>query len=132
MHSVRVGTLFFLSSALSCVAQPPPPKINAGSDESVLAKQAANPTAPLKLFNLREVYASSLYGVPGSGNAFVFQPVNPVPGVGARKPVPSHGELHDQRPEGRGLDNVSFFDLVAFNAKWGRWGVGPAVQLLPN
>ncbi len=35
-------------------------------------------------------------------------------------------------PSGRGLDNVSVFDLIVFNRKWGRWGVGPLVQFLPN
>ncbi len=35
-------------------------------------------------------------------------------------------------PGGRGLDSVSIFDLIVFNQKWGRWGVGPLVQFLPN
>ena len=97
-----------------------------------LAQQAADPTAPLMAFNFKIVNTPSFYGVPGSGNAFVFQPVVPFKAWGLAHLLRTTVTYTIDGPGGTGLDNVSVFDLMTFNKKWGRWGVGPLVSFSAN
>lgn len=123
-----------------------------GASEAGLAQQAADPTAPLMAFNFKLEYVPTFYRLTGSGTDFLFQPVIPFrvwkqnnllrvtvnyditgpqeqgpddTGVGGdNPPANSNGQ--------QGLANVVIFDLIVFNKQWGRWGVGPLVQFIPN
>lgn len=35
-------------------------------------------------------------------------------------------------PDGAGLGDVQLFDLIVFEADWGRWGIGPSLRLKPS
>jgi len=117
-----------LICALWCTAQTAPPK-PAGDD---LAQQAADPTAPLMAFTLKNQTTTSYYGVPGSGNAFGFQPVIPFRAWNLSHLLRTTVTYDIDGPGGRGLNSVAIFDLIVFPKAWGRWGVGPLVQLSPD
>jgi hypothetical protein len=120
-----------LSFAFALLAQTPtPPPAPPGASE--LAQQAADPTSPLMAFNLKDEFVNNLYGRPGSANAFVFQPVIPFRAFKLSHLLRTTVNYSTNGPGGRGLDNISIFDLIVFNKKWGRWGVGPLVQFLPD
>ena len=118
-----------LSLALPCFAQQAPPA-PAGSED--LAQQAADPTAPLMAFNLKYELVPSFYGLQDTGHAFGFQPVIPFRVWKQNNLLRVTVGYGIAGPGNRGLDSVSVFDLIVFNQKWGRWGVGPLVQFLPN
>ncbi len=117
----------------SCLGQnaPAAPASNTSGGES-LAQQAADPTAPLMVFNLKEEYYPSFYGYHGSGNDFVFQPVIPFNAWGQANLLRATVNYNINGPGGSTLNNVSIFDLLVFNKKWGRWGFGPLVQFMPS
>ena len=123
---------FFLAISIPCLAQKATSNsapVPSGPD---LAQQAADPTSPLMAFNFKEEYYPSFYGVPQSGNDFVFQPVIPFNAWKQPNLLRATVNYNINGPAGRGLNNVSIFDLLVFNAKWGRWGFGPLVQFVPN
>ena len=109
-----------------------------------LAQQAADPTAPLMAFNFKAEYKPSYYGLPGSGNDFLFQPVIPFAAwhkpnllratisYNISGPFPTDLDSDDTSNRNRGLDSASVFDLLVFNKQWGRWGFGPLVNFAPN
>jgi hypothetical protein len=35
-------------------------------------------------------------------------------------------------PNGAGLGDIQIYDLVVFEERWGRWGVGPSIRLIPD
>jgi len=115
-------------AALLCSAQTVPPAA-AGGD---LAQQAADPTAPLMAFTLKNQTTASYYGVPGSGNSFGFQPAIPFRAWNVSHLLRTTVSYDIDGPGGRGLNSVSIFDLIVFSEKWGRWGVGPLMQFAPN
>src|SRR5208283_2337160 len=123
------ATLLFCCVLGSCWAQTPTPaKAPAGSGDEGLAQQAADPTAPLMAFNMKEEYYPSFYGYRGSGNDFVVQPVIPFMAWGQANLLRATVNYNINGPGGSALNNVSVFDLLVFNEKWGRWGFGPLVQ----
>jgi hypothetical protein len=106
------------------------------ADAQDLSSQATDPTASLMAFNFKGLW-SDFHGpdVPGERDErweFQFQPVIPFEALGhpniLRLTVPY--QLGGRGDEG--LQPVSLFDLVVFNEKWGRWGVGPVMTLDPT
>jgi hypothetical protein len=83
-------------------------------------------------FNIKNDFNPSFYGIRGSGNAIGFQPVIPFRAWGANHLLRTTVSYSTHGPSGRGLASVSIFDLIVFNESWGRWGVGPLVQFLPD
>ena len=110
----------------------PPAQATNTSDGEGLAQQAADPTAPLMAFNLKEEYYPSFYSYRGSGNDFVVQPVIPFMAWGQANLLRATVNYNINGPGGSTLNNVSVFDLLVFNKKWGRWGFGPLVQFAPS
>ena len=108
------------------------PQAQGSGGGSSLAQQAADPTAPLMAFNLKDDIKASYYGVPGSGHTFVFQPVIPFRVWGISNLLRATVNHAITGPAGRGLESVSVFDLLVFGTHWGRWGVGPLVEFLPR
>jgi hypothetical protein len=131
---MKIPFAFFPATLLCCVLSscwaqtPTPAKASAGSGEEGLAQQAADPTAPLMAFNMKEEYYPSFYGYRGSGNDFVVQPVIPFMAWGQANLLRATVNYNINGPGGSALNNVSVFDLLVFNEKWGRWGFGPLVQ----
>jgi hypothetical protein len=131
LNLLLVSVAFFIV-ARPCFSQTAPTASAPASGGPSLAQQAADPTAPLMAFNFKEEYYPSFYGLPASGNDFVFQPVIPFNAWGQPNLLRATVNYNISGPLGRGLSNVSIFDLIVFNEKWGRWGFGPLVQFLPS
>lgn len=123
---------FLVSFALPSLSQTTPPAATNASGDNGLAQQAADPTAPLMAFNMKEEYYPSFYGVHGTGNDFIFQPVIPFNAWGQANLLRATVNYNISGPGGSTLNNVSVFDLLVFNEKWGRWGFGPLVQFAPS
>jgi hypothetical protein len=126
-----------LSAALTCLGQTAPPAAptdtgTAAAPKRDLAQDAADPTAPLMAFNLKDSFTASYYGLPDSGHEFVFQPVIPFRAFKVNNLLRTTVNYNISGPTGRGFDNVSIFDLIVKGEKWGRWGAGPLVQFSPN
>ncbi len=119
-------------AAISFAQTPAPQAAATPGGENTLAQQAADPTAPLMAFNLKEEYSPNLYGMPGSNSDFLFQPVIPFEAWGVPNLLRATVNYNTSGFAGTGLNNVSIFDLIVFNEKWGRWGFGPLVQFVPN
>ncbi len=130
MKRILIAALL-MGSVLPMFAQTAPPK-PAAAGEGDLAQQAADPTAPLMAFNLKYQLTPSYYGLSGTGHAFGFQPVIPYRAWKLSHLLRTTVTYNIESPGGRGLESISVFDLIVFSEKWGRWGVGPLVQFLPN
>jgi len=131
MKSISAVVLFLIAGVV-CLAQAPAPQPADASGGEDLAQQAADPTAPLMAFNLKYELTPSYYGLPDTGHGFGFQPVIPFRAWKQSHLLRTTVSYDIEPPGGRGLDSVSVFDLIVFNKKWGRWGVGPLVQFMPN
>jgi opacity protein-like surface antigen len=102
-------------------------------DQAELARQATDPTASLMAFNFQGTYVGGYHGssIPGEADdafQFAFRPVIPLEFLGKpnilRLTIPYQtGGRGDE-----GFGPISLFDLVVFNEKWGRWGVGPVMS----
>jgi hypothetical protein len=120
--SVSLLALAALATSLSAPAD----------DNSELARKAADPTASLMSFNFRYNIVPSYYGVDDTGQALQFQPVIPFSAWGTSNILRATITYDTSGPAGSGLADVSIFDLVVFEKSWGRWGIGPVMQLLPD
>jgi hypothetical protein len=105
----------------------------AAEDNTELSRQATDPTASLMALNFQGIYVGDFYGagIPGQPDdrfTFQFRPVIPFTFLGhpniLRATVPY--QLDGRGDEGCGP--ISLFDLVVFNEKWGRWGIGPVMS----
>jgi hypothetical protein len=103
------------------------------ADNDELSRQATDPTASLMALNFQTIWVADYHGaaVPGQDDqawTLQFRPVIPFEALGhpniLRATIP-------YQLEGRGDDGfgpITLFDLVVFNEKWGRWGVGPVMS----
>lgn len=103
------------------------------AQESESLGQAANdPTASLLALQFADWYTSDFHNLPGDANQVVFRPVIPFSTGNfnhiMRATVPF---ITDSPVLSDGLSDTILFDLVVFDASWGRWGVGP-VALFPT
>lgn len=111
-------------------SQTPPGQAPAAKGgDADLSSQATDPTASLMAFNLINDLKRSYYGSDATGFEFRFQPVIPFRAFGAanilRVVVPYQGT----GPGDEGLKSVSIFNLVVLPQKWGRFAVGPVMNL---
>jgi hypothetical protein len=102
----------------------------ASADESAadLAKTASDPTAALTSINLKY----SVTGLQDYGqdiHAVQFQPAIPFKAFGVSNILRSTVTFETDGPSGARLADVTIFDLAVFDKSWGRWGVGPVMQL---
>jgi len=97
-----------------------------------LANQVNDPTAPVTLVQFRDVFAPSVPGYDGPGNALQIEPVFPIfptrllpfeQLVKMTLPIPTTPNPGSQT----GLGDISLFDVVSITQSWGKWGFGPAL-----
>ena len=98
-----------------------------------LDQAAEDPTASLMSVQLADWYTPSFHKLDDEdANTVVLRPVIPFQTGNLnhifRATVPF---ITDSPVLDSGLSDITLFDLVVFNAKWGRWGVGP-VMLIPS
>jgi hypothetical protein len=112
-------------------ANPSGSKSDGTAAAQVLANQANNPTAPLTLFQFRDIWVPSAHPANGIKNVLELQPVVPIgpfewlplvqlvkmtlPLLGT---TPAPGSV-------TGAGDLAVFDLFTVNQSWGRWGFGP-------
>ena len=97
-----------------------------------LSEQTTDPTASLMSLSLQNWFTASFHRLSNQdANTIVFRPVIPFRTgdlshiLRVTLPYVSHS------PAGPGLSDTAIFDLLVFNASWGRWGIGPLL-LLPT
>jgi hypothetical protein len=113
------------------VPQDAEPKAGSGAHD--LSSQATDPTASLMSLNVIGTYTGAYTDDPAGldDDAFElsFRPVIPFQAWGRanilRLTIPYQ---LDGRGE-EGLGDVAVFDLVMFPESWGRWGIGPVMNL---
>jgi hypothetical protein len=109
------------------------PAPDSAADNQALGQAANDPTASLASLQVADWYNASLHGLSGeSANTVVLRPVipfrtGPLDHI-LRVTAPF---ITDHPTLDSGLSDLTVFDLVVFNEKWGRWGVGP-VLLAPT
>lgn len=100
----------------------------AGDDVAALAQKAADPTAALMAFNLK-YSATGLQDIPQDVHALQFQPAIPFQVFGVSNILRSTVTFETAGPSGARLADITIFNLAVFDAPWGRWGLGPVMQL---
>jgi hypothetical protein len=104
--------------------------VSAASSNQALANQANNPTAPLTILQLRDIYAPTA-AFPYARNIFQFQPVIPIgpfdwlPFVQLMKITMPFVETTPGADGQTGMGDLTLFDLPTIKHSWGRWGFGP-------
>jgi len=98
-----------------------------------LEQAASDPTAALLSVQIQDLFAGDYYQLDNeSGNTVLLRSAVPfqIGGLNniARMTLPY---VTDSPSGNSGLGDMTVFDLIVFNAPWGRWGVGP-VMLLPT
>jgi hypothetical protein len=95
-----------------------------------LSEQTTDPTASLMSLSLQNWFTASFHRLSNQdANTIVFRPVIPFRTgdlshiLRVTLPYVSHS------PAGSGLSDTAIFDLLVFNASWGRWGIGPLLVL---
>ncbi|MEJ2539206.1 MAG: hypothetical protein P8188_04440 [Gemmatimonadota bacterium] len=117
LASLALGLAVFSPSALSAQT----------ADE--LSVQATDPTAPLFQLNLIGDVTPGFNGSDESGFAVRFQPVIPFQAWGWDNIMRVVVPYQMSGPGAEGLKDVAIFDLVLVAEEWGRWGVGPVMNI---
>lgn len=94
-----------------------------------LSVEATDPTASLFQLNLIGDITPGYNDADESGFAFRFQPVIPFQVWGWNNIMRIQAPYQTSGLGPEGLNQVTIFDLVLVEESWGRWGVGPVVQL---
>jgi hypothetical protein len=94
-----------------------------------LSVQATDPTAPLFQLNLIGDITPGYNGSDESGFAYRFQPVIPFQAWGWDNIMRIQAPYQTSGLGPEGLNQITIFDLVLVGEEWGRWGVGPVIQL---
>lgn len=107
----------------------------AGADEAPggqsLSQAASDPTASLLSIQLQNQYVSEYHGLADeTGDALLFRAAVPFR-TGRLKHIArvTAPIVLDSPSDTTGLGDVVLFDLIVFDASWGRWGLGPVIQL---
>ncbi len=123
------GAAGVASAALAAIASAQTGSVGPSADE--LAAKATDPTAALMSFQLSDWYTASFHGIDDRANQVVFRAVIPFEIGGTRHILRVTQPWATSSPAGSGLVDTTIFDLIVFDAAWGRWGVG-AVAGLPT
>jgi hypothetical protein len=83
-------------------------------------------------FNFRYIATPSYYGGGDTNHTVQFQPVIPFKAWGRPNILRTTIGYDVDGPAGSGLTDVTIFDLLVFERPWGRFGVGPVMQILPE
>lgn len=121
-NSMQTCACLVLLSSLSAMPA------NAAEGEMSLAQKAADPTAALMSFNFK--YAmTGLQDIPQDAHALQFQPVVPFKAFGVANILRPTITYETAGPGGARLADVTIFNLSVFDRPWGRWGIGPVLQM---
>lgn len=101
----------------------------AAGDADELSRQATDPTASLMSFNFINEFATSYYGLDDHGFTFKFQPVIPFRAFRTSNILRLVVPFQVDGPGDDGLKSVSIFDLIVLPQKWGRFALGPVMNL---
>jgi hypothetical protein len=102
-----------------------------GSSERLIDR-VTDPLAWLMDFRIRELAEFPTSGTEDNSNTIDFR---------LQMPILLWGEINLFRVDvpydissskGDGLGDVVMFDLVVFDAPWGRWGIGPGLRMSPG
>ena len=110
------GAVFLLGMAFSCFAQTAPLNRTRGSGSPDLAQQAADSYRTAHGFQLQGHLRQQPLWIARGGD-FVFQPVIPFRAWSQSNLFRTTVDYGTSRPLGRGLNNVSIFDLIVFSEK---------------
>jgi hypothetical protein len=102
-------------------------------DGQPLGQAAQDPTASLMALQIANWYTASFHKRDDDdANSVVLRPVIPFK-TGTLNHIfrVTVSFITDHPALDSGLSDLTLFDLMVFNAKWGRWGLGP-VALLPT
>jgi hypothetical protein len=124
--SLSLGLLTCALFADVAIAQQP-----AAETGQSLEQAASDPTASLMSVQIQDVFVGAYYNLDDqSGNTILLRSALPFEAFGhnhiARVTLP----ITTDGPNGGGVGDMTLFDLVTFDASWGRWGAG-AVMLVP-
>jgi len=96
-----------------------------------LAAKATDPTAQLMSFQLNDWYVVNHHGLDQSSNQVILRAAIPFD-LGPTKHIFRVTQAYaTSGPRGTGLVDTGLFDLMVFDASWGRWGIGLA-GTIPN
>jgi len=131
---LAAGSAFAQNPAPGGAGQAPVPVVAgqapaAAGDTDELSRQATDPTASLMSFNFINDFRTSFYGVDDDGFEFRFQPVVPFRAWKTSNILRLVVPYQTDGPGNEGLKSVSIFDLVVLPQKWGRFGIGPVMNL---
>ena len=105
---------------------------DAAAQEQSLQSQASDPTASLMSFQLQDFYSPNLHNSDADQNILQFRAAIPfqIADVNniARLTLPY---ATDTASGDSGFQDITVFNLAAFDQPWGRYGIG-AVALLPS
>ena len=98
-----------------------------------LEQAASDPTASLMSVQIQDVYAGAYHRLNDeSGNTVLLRSAVPFQFGGVNNIARVTLPVVTDSPSGEsGVGDMAVFDLIVFNADWGRWGIGP-VMLLPS
>jgi hypothetical protein len=116
-----------LAAALLAVA----PAFAQSDSADALAAKATDPTAQLMSFQLNDWYVINHHGLDEGSNQIVLRAAIPFD-LGPTKHIFRVTQAYaTSGPRGTGLVDTGLFDLMVFDASWGRWGIGLA-GTIPN
>jgi hypothetical protein len=119
VRALRCIALAFAAAATASAHAQQAPNV----DE--LSAQATDPTASLMSFQLNDWYTSGFRDVDGSANQVVFRMAIPFALGDTHHIFRATQPYVTTSPSGsKGFTDTTVFDLMVFNERWGRWGVG--------
>jgi hypothetical protein len=104
-------------------------KAHAQETRQSLAEQAVDPTAALMSFQLVDNYSASLWQQDGTSNQLLFRGAVPFRAWRTSHILRVTVPYTTGGVRGAGSEPVQIFDLIVFQQKWGRWGLGPLLSL---
>ncbi len=99
------------------------------TDSDSLSAKATDPTASLMSFQVNDWYVPSLYGRDDSANQVVLRTALPFTLWGMNHILRLTQPFATSGPAGSGAGDLTVFDVMVFDAAWGRWALGFAGQL---
>ncbi len=97
-----------------------------------LIDRATDPTAWLMQYHFRDRWIVPTGDSGADQQEFQVRPTIPFLAWDQVNLFRAEIDYDIEIPSGSGLSEVRLFDLVVIEEAWGRWGVGPGVQLQPN
>jgi hypothetical protein len=122
--------MFRLTLGIAALVLAPLAAAQQRDSDDELAKKATDPTAALMSFQLNDWYTARFHGVDDSANQVVLRAAIPFGFSGTQHIFRITQPYVTSSPADRtGFADTTIFDLIVFNQRWGRWGVGLSATL---